>query len=596
MGDAPFVLLDNAQPAEARLHLFAEPVNVLTAHDISEAAAALAELDASLARGFYAAGWLGYELGYALESRLGALLPRDMREPLLWLGIFRRRTEILTCDIEAWFDAHVTGRAYAGPLRFEESEASYRDAFHRAQSYIRAGDIYQVNHTFQGRFPFLGDPLALYRRLRGFASAPHAGFVWDGTRHVLSLSPELFFSVRNGVLTARPMKGTQRRGRNAAEDEALKAHLAASEKDRAENLMIVDLIRNDLGRVAETGSVRVDGLYAIETYPTVHQMVSTVRANLRAEAAAADIIRALFPCGSVTGTPKIRAQEIIRELERSPRGVYCGAVGSFAPDGDAHFNVAIRTITITGNEGALGVGGAIVADSTAPGEYEEALLKSRWFTDAREPIALIETLRHDPAEGFVRGDLHLDRLEASARALAIPMTRKHVLSEMRRAVAGRDGPSRVRVLLHESGEIDVTVTPFTPVERWTCAVSEQRMQSGDLLARHKTAWRALFDDELTRLSARTGCDQVLFLNERGELVESSGANIFVRKHGTLVTPPLSSGALAGTLRRALLESGDCVEGVLYPADLAGNDVFLGNSLRGLVPATPAHPSDRHGRA
>jgi para-aminobenzoate synthetase/4-amino-4-deoxychorismate lyase len=369
----------------------------------------------------------------------------------------------------------------------------------------------------------------------------------------------------------------------------LKAALAASEKNRAENLMIVDLIRNDLGRVAKTASVRVDELFAVETYPTVHQMVSTVAAELRPGTAPSDLVAAMFPCGSVTGAPKFHAMEIVRELEIAPRGLYCGAVGRFSPGGSADFNVAIRTLTIAGNAGELGVGGGVVADSAEAAEYEECLLKARYYILAREPLSLIETLKFEPGRGFVRGTRHLARLARSARHFGIPFDAKSARRTMDGAVKARRQPARIRLELNEQGGLDVAVQdlPPAPVRPWTYAVADLRVQSTDPLARHKTNWRAHLDNAYARLHAATGCDQVLFLNERGELAEGNYTNVFVRLGKRLLTPPLSSGVLDGVFRRGLLESGQCSEAVLYLADLMRGEVFFGNSLRGLIPAVLA---------
>jgi para-aminobenzoate synthetase/4-amino-4-deoxychorismate lyase len=596
MNSAPFVLLDNAQPGSERLRVFAEPIGIILAENADDVPGALAAIGDVQERGLYAAGYLSYELGYALESRLLPLLPGHRAEPLLWFGIFERQEEIGGSQSGVWLESRRDGRAYCGPLRLEETRESYAEKFVRVRRYLDEGDLYQLNLTFPGTFGFAGDPLALYLRLRARSEAAHGAFLFDGTRHVLSLSPELFFSVSNSVLTARPMKGTSPRGADQTEDAKLAAELAASEKDRTENLIIVDLIRNDLSRVAKKGGVRVEDLFAIETYPTVHQMVSTVRADLRTDVSPEELIRALFPCGSVTGTPKIRAQEVIHELEHSPRGIYCGAVGVFAPDGSADFNVAIRTITLTGNAGRLGVGGAIVADSLEDEEYEECLVKARYYTGEREPVGLIETLRHEPGTGFIRGDVHLSRLERSAAVFSIPFSRDEAERALTDAVRHRTSPSRIRMVLSEDGTLEVKCEPFpkTSEAGWTYAISPRRVQSTDPLARHKTTWRALIDSEFGRLNRATACDQVVFLNERGELAEASGSNIFVRKNGRLVTPPLSAGALDGCLRRALLESGECEEGVLTPADLEDHEVFLGNSLRGLVRAVRAVNAQQQG--
>ena len=606
------VILDVAG-AERRLsHVFEDPAGLVVARAPAEVATALTALREARSRGLHAAGYFSYELGYALESKLMELMPAERGLPLLWFGLFRSRRELDDAGLDALIAKTARGRAYAGPLRFAETRELYRRKFARVQDYIRAGDVYQVNLTFPAHFAFVGDPLALYSRLRRTAQAGHGGYIDDGERALLSFSPELFFRIEAGEIVSRPMKGTAPRGADADEDERLRATLGESAKERAENLMIVDLIRNDLGRIARTGSVRVDELFKVETYPTVHQMVSTIRADLTAHAAPSDIVRALFPCGSVTGAPKIRAMEIIRELEDEPRGVYCGAIGSFAPDGAAAFNVAIRTLTIQGNQGTLGIGGGLVADSTADAEYDECLLKARFFSEGRPPLSLIETLRLDHATGFLRGALHLERLEHSARVLGLPFDLAKINDALtattsqgslpsplegeggaKRRKGGASGEktraSRVRILLGEDGTVDVATQNFTPQPPdavWRYAISDHRVASGDLLLQHKTTWRTLNDDERKHWNAR-GCDEVVFLNECGEIVEASLSNIFAKIGGRLLTPPLSSGALPGCLRRDLIERGECHEAVLTPSDLqSAETVYLGNSLRGLIRAAP----------
>ncbi|MBV9541189.1 MAG: aminodeoxychorismate synthase component I, partial [Alphaproteobacteria bacterium] len=475
------------------------------------------------------------------------------------------------------------GQAYAGPLRHEWDEAAYAARFARVHDYIEAGDIYQANLSFRSRFAFAGDPLALYARLRERALAAHGGVVCDGTRTILSLSPEQFFEITpSGQIIAQPMKGTAARGGDELSDARAKVALAASPKDRAENLMIVDLVRNDVGRLALIGSVGVRDLFAVETYPTLHTMVSTVTAQLRPGVRVSDVVRALFPCGSVTGAPKIRAMEIIRELEASPRALYCGAIGYFAPDGAAKFNVAIRTITIEGGEGVLGIGGAVVQDSTASSEYAECLLKARYFDSVRRPIGLIETLRFEGS--FVRLGRHLDRMERSAAVFALPFSREAAERTLRDAVAGAREAMRVRLELREDGSLACTTALLGAAPaRWTYAVSPHRVSSADVLLQHKTTWRAFYDDEQARLANAVGCDEAVFLNERGELTEGSRTNVFVRIGGVLKTSPLACGLLDGVLRREMLETGHCVEAVLTADDLASADeVWLGNSLRGLI--------------
>jgi len=584
---SPFVFLDDSRPGREKSRLFTDLVRIVAAYKPAEVEPALAALAAAREEGLFAAGYFAYELCYALEPRL-ARLAHPPGPPLLWFGLFRRAEELSGSEADAWLMAHIRGRAYAGPLRLGETQDGYAEKFARVRDYILAGDAYQVNLTFAARFAFAGDPLALYARLRGRAEAGHGAYVDDGTRHILSFSPELFFAIENGTITARPMKGTAPRGTDEKDDARIAARLKASEKDRAENLMIVDLIRNDIGRVAKTGSVGVEELFAVETYPTVHQMVSTVRGALREDVTPADLVRALFPCGSVTGAPKLRAIEIIRELENAPRGLYCGAIGVFAPDGSGVFNVAIRTLTIEGGQGTLGIGGGIVADSKADSEYAECLIKARFFEEGRPALSLIETLRFDAGVGFARGELHLSRLARSAAAFGFAFDADAAPRALDDAVKNASGPQRVRLQWNEDGTFSAAAAPFVPPSAdavWTYIVSPHRLQSGDALARHKTSWRRLYDEERAEAN-RQGCDEVIYLNERGEVVEAGTTNVFVRVAGRLMTPAASCGPLEGCLRRALLDAGECSEALLTLSDLERGETYLGNSLRGLVRAVP----------
>ncbi len=568
----PIVILDDARTVGLRR--YRAPRAIVSASTLDAVPAALEAIEAALRQGRHAAGYFAYELGYALEPRLAPLMPPDRALPLLWFGIF---DDVDFPDPAAAFV--LGGRAYASPLVPEWNEDDYFRRYARVHAAIGAGDIYQANLSFRARFRFAGDPLALYRDLRAQSSAPHCAFIADGTRHILSLSPELFFDLAaDGTLTARPMKGTAARGADAPSDALARASLRENPKDRAENLMIVDLLRNDLGRVAAMGSVAVKELFAVETYPTVHQMTSTVTAKLAPGATVTGVVRALFPCGSVTGAPKIRAMEIVRELEASPRGAYCGAIGHFAPDGSARFNVAIRTITLAGEAGELGIGGAVVHDSTAGGEYAECLLKARYFIQARRPIGLIETLRWDGA--FARRYLHLASMARSAGALGLAFDSGAALRAMDESVEGATSAMRVRLTLDETGALACTAMPLGENPAfWTYILSPERVAAADVLLRHKTDWRDLYERE----AAKSAADEVVFLNDRGEIAEGTRSNVFVRKDGRLFTPPLSSGALDGCLRRELIGSGACAEMVLMPEDLNG-EVLLGNSLRGLIAA------------
>ncbi len=584
--DPPLVILDDARPgmngAFGGARRFSRAHGAIIAETPVEVPGALEALAAAQRAGHHLAGYFSYELGFVLEPKLAPLLPAVRPAPLLWFGIFDAPEQTSTAALAA----AVRGRAYAGPLRHEWDEAAYAARFVRARDWIAAGDIYQANLSFRSRFTFQGDPLALYLALREQAAAAYCAYIDDGARRILSLSPELFFELSaDRRITARPMKGTAARGADDSADAAARRRLALSEKDRAENLMIVDLLRNDLGRIAEIGSVSARELFAVETYPTLHAMVSTVTAKLKPGTGIAAILKALFPCGSITGAPKIRAMEIIAALEQSPRGVYCGAIGHFAPDGTAAFNVAIRTLTLSGNRGELGIGGAVVHDSRAADEYAECLLKARYYETARQPLELIETLRYAPGEGFTRLERHLARLAHSAAAFAMPFDRARALAALAARVAGTVEPQRVRLVLDEQGNLSVTAAALgAPPARWRYAISPARVLSSDLLQQHKTSRRGLYEAEHARLAQATGCDEVIFLNERDEIAEASRSNLFVKIGDALVTPPLSAGALDGCLRRELIETGQCTERTLTADDLARADAaWFGNSLRGLIP-------------
>jgi para-aminobenzoate synthetase/4-amino-4-deoxychorismate lyase len=583
------IILDDARAGHLRRYV--APRDVILAHDVSQIAQAFARIETALGEGRHVAGYFSYELGYALEARLQPLMPQDRRVPLLWFGVFDAVEEH---DNVTVLEHAVSGRAYAGPLRHEWNEAQYTSRFARVHDAIRAGDIYQANLSFRSRFAFLGDARALYLRLREKSAAAHGAFLDTGEHNILSLSPEMFFDISaDGKIVVRPMKGTAARGDDVAADEAAREGLHASVKDRAENLMIVDLMRNDLSRIAARGSVEVEKLFAIETYPTLHQMTSTVTAQLPPQTRVEQIVRALFPCGSVTGTPKIRAMQIIRELEASPRGVYCGTIGHFAPDGSAQFNVAIRTLTIAGNKGELGIGGAIVYDSTAQSEYAECLLKARYYDSARKKLELIETLRWSPAEGFLHRSLHLARMARSAATLGIQFNAAAAMRAPENAVSQANETMRVRLTLSEAGAFACTAATMSSAKPvvWTYAISPHRMASSDALLQHKTSWREVYENEHARF-ASLGCDEVLFLNERGELTEGSRTNVFVQIGGKLFTPPLSAGVLDGCLRREMIDKSECAEATLTPQDMdRAEKIWLGNSLRGLIAAVPFAAKD-----
>jgi para-aminobenzoate synthetase/4-amino-4-deoxychorismate lyase len=570
----PFVLLDDARPG-GRQMLYRAPHAILTATRPDAVRPALEQVRAAVAGGAHAAGWMAYEAGHALEPRLAGLSAPG--EPLLWFGLF---------DPPEPFDPAGLpdpAGAWAGTPRPLVARADYDAALGRVLDFIAAGDIYQANLSFRAAVTVLGDPLALYARLRSAAGAGWGGIVHDGRRWLLSFSPELFFTLAPDRIVTRPMKGTRPRGRDPSEDAVLAATLASDPKERAENLMIVDLLRNDLSRVARPGSVAVPTLFEVEAYPTVHQMVSEVVAAPAAGIDAVDVLGALFPCGSVTGAPKLRAMEIIAAVEPDPRLAYTGAIGYIAPDGSAAFNVAIRTLTIEGgrDEARIGLGSAVVADSVPAREWDECIAKGAFVTAANRPFDLIETMRFDPDDGILHLDAHVARLGESARTFGFAFDRHEIRNELHAATFRLTARARVRLRLGLSGAIAIAVTamPAVPRDPVTVRIVPLPVAAEDFRLRHKTSDRGFYDHARTQADAF----EVVFTRPDGLVTEGSFTNVLAYKDGRLVTPPLALGLLGGIGRAALIESGDAIEGALTAADLA-DGFYLVNDLRGLMRA------------
>ncbi len=604
MTASPYVLLDDSLTEGGRSLLFTAPEQVIVALNPEGVEAALAIVAKGLARGLHAAGFFSYELGYCLEPKLAGLMPEERRVPLFWIGLFPEPQPLDDEGTRAWLDAHGgAGRAKLSDLQLSWTREQYAKAFTAVQDYIAAGDVYQINLTLKYRFAFEGDPVALYAALRRKQRVAYGALISTPEFSVLSLSPELFLHRDGKHIATRPMKGTAPRGRTPREDARIKTWLAMDEKQRAENLMIVDLLRNDLGRVAKIGSVEVTDLFTVETYRSVHQMTSGISAELRSDMDFKDVLHALFPCGSVTGAPKVRAMEIIRELESEPRGVYTGAIGHVAPSGDFQFNVASRTVVLDGDSGEMGIGGGIVADSKEESEFEECLLKAQFLTRVDTPFQLIETMRYEQGRGFYLLERHLARLQSSAAHFGYPFSREAVIAALEQEASLIETlVALVRLLLAEDGALTVTSTPIELPTRdtvWRFVISDQRLDEKDPLFYHKTTRRQFFDREMERQKAATGCDEVIFLNNKGELTEGTRTNIFLELDGRLFTPALASGLLPGTLREELLDlpRATASEAVLTQADLArATRIYLGNSVRGLVRAELMQPAREETRA
>ncbi len=585
--NSPFILLDDARDAGSAAHarLYRDPVETIEANEPAELYAALDQIVKAQQRGLHVAGYMSYEAGLALEERLAGHLPDHRSCPLAWFGLFKDYS-LLEPEAVAQQLPDPSG-AWLGQLQPGVTRQDYDHAFAKVQDYILSGDIYQANLTFRAQAAHAGHPLALYAAIRDRAKAGYGGVVFDGKNWMLSFSPELFFALKEGRITAKPMKGTAARVQDEESDAAVQADLQSDPKQRAENLMIVDLLRNDLSRVAVPGSVAVPELFHIESYPTIHQMTSTVTAKLDEGHGAVDLLRQIYPCGSITGAPKIRAMEIIDELETDQRGIYCGSIGRIDASGDAAFNVAIRTFFLGADQETLsiGLGSGIVADSVGSDEWRECLAKGRFAAvseglDDTIAVDLIETMAFEPEQGIIRLEAHLERMKASAAALEFEFDRHAARNTIQAITFHQEKPAKVRLMLSKSGAIAIELQsmPEPLIEPVKVKLVPMVADPQDYRLHHKTSDRSVY-----AVPGLNGEAHPIFHDAQGYLTEGAIWNIFVERDGKLLTPPLSRGVLPGILRRELLESGKAVEADLQAGDL-DSGFYLGNSLRGLMKA------------
>ncbi len=571
--------------------LFTEPQTILSTRDIGEVDVLLSSLDDYVSRGFYAAGFLAFEAGYAFVPALRKRLHgRQSPFPLLWFGIYNapriwdprlERAPYINRPL-------VPNDGFRRPnrpqkqLRFDD----YRKKIDNIKEYIRRGHTYQINFTWNTDIPFSGPAFGLYNQIKHIQPVSYAGYLDCGDMAILSFSPELFFRRSGRLIMTKPMKGTIARGTHKKSDEALMRQLSASEKNRAENLMIVDLLRNDLGRIARTGSVRVSRLFEIESYRTLFQMTSTIEATLESDVSYTDIFHSLFPCGSVTGAPKIRSMEIIRELEEENRGVYTGAVGFIAPDKHAVFNVAIRTPVIYNGAARLGIGSGIVWDSAAREEYRECLLKMDFLTTKQDDFEIYESLLWENGDYFL-SDYHAERMAAGAAYFSFPFTERMFHGMLRENLSKLINTSayKVKISLNRQGRFTITNEEIKPTKQngLCIAVCGQPVSSNDPFLYHKTTRRDLYNEELKKAQAG-GFWDVVFCNERSEITEGARSNIIIKENSGLFTPPVSCGLLAGTMRRYLLEQQRSItEAVItLPQLKAAEEIYMCNSVRKMV--------------
>lgn len=550
-------------------------IRELRATSLDEVLPALREAEAAADAGKFVVAFITYETSPAFDPALAARPAAGL--PLAWFAIYESASP---------FGVPPLGGNGNQPNVWQPSisEQTYAEKIDAIRAAIARGETYQVNFTFPLLADFSGEAQALFAQLAASQRGDYSAFIETDDFAICSASPELFFALDGDAITCRPMKGTAKRGRSTAEDDALADQLSNSTKDRAENLMIVDMVRNDLGRIAETGTVQTTRLFDIERYPTVLQMTSTVAAKTRAPVT--EIFRALFPSASITGAPKVRTTKIISELEAAPRGVYCGSIGYIAPGRRAQFNVAIRTVQINKRtaRARFDTGSGIVWDSSAANEYAECITKTAILDAPTRPdFQLLETLRRDTSSDWKFLDAHLARLAASARYFGFPF------DEQRIRTALQTGLGRVRLLLDSSGKPTVESAPLklpghfadrpTPnIPFMSAAIANALVSSKDVFLFHKTTHRAAY--ERAKASC-PGVEEVLLVNERDELTEGTIGNIVLHIGDEFLTPPLDCGLLPGIFRAELLARGAIREAVLSSHDIhRANAAYLINSVRG----------------
>jgi para-aminobenzoate synthetase / 4-amino-4-deoxychorismate lyase len=567
-----------AQTEQRTRGQFREPIAIHAATQLCDVASAIAKVEAARARGHWCVGFVAHEAAPAFDAAF--VVNRETGTPLVWFAEF--------ADMQSGAkNVQVGDNLTLGRWQSDTSAAQFASAVESIRADIREGRFYQVNYTTRLHADFSGDAHAFFRALQAAQPNGYHLFIDAGDFQLLSVSPELFFAVRDGVITTQPMKGTAPRGDTASEDAAIAEALTHSPKERAENLMIVDLLRNDLSRIAEPHSVEVPHLFSLHPLPSVWQMTSTVRATLPRDKTLADIFAALFPCGSVTGAPKVEAMKSIAMLEAAPRGIYCGAIGYAAPNGVACFNVGIRSVLIENGTATCGVGSGITYDSSVAGEAAELSYKSRFVIRASKSFQLFETMRLDNGE-YTLCERHLARLENSARHFRFAMTGENGESliqtaRLRLNALKRQVPSgvwRVKLIVNRDGQCHTECHPLdaTPAQP-TIQLAACPISRNDEFLQHKTTRREVYDQH----APADGVWDTLLFNEECELTEFIRANLVLDIAGNRFTPPLSCGLLNGTLREEMIACGEISERVLMREDLLrAEKIWWVNGLRGEI--------------
>lgn len=594
-GSEVFALLEDSKSSKdvAQNLLFTDPIEDIIARTEDEIPAALAKIEEYRQQGFYLCGYLAYEAGYHfIDKEIKRTKDNHPEQALIHLVAFR---SMLTLDRQTIDNAFSKikqdpqSQLCAHGFKLSVSQNKYLKAIKKIKNYIKAGDTYQINYTIKFKFRLRGTANALYQALRQTQPVEFGAFLNFPKLKIISLSPELFVTKKADTLMSKPMKGTAKRGLNETEDEFIVDFLKNDPKTLSENVMIVDLIRNDFGRICETGSVIVKNLFEVQTFKTIHQMISTVKGKLKSNISFDDLLKGLFPCGSITGAPKIRTMEIINDLEAESRGIYTGAIGYILPNNDFYFNVPIRTIVMNKrNQCEMGIGSGIIHESNAKAEFEECILKADFLTNLNNNFYLIETFKfYAKKQSYQHLNEHMYRLEDSAGYFGFKLKKFVIderLDEIKKELKHNNDVFKVRVCAYQNGEVDISYEeiPQGDGSLKTVIIGEQKINSRSIFQYHKTSRREVYIEEFAK-AKKLGYYDAIILNEHNEVAEGCIHNLFIRKQGQLITPPIKAGVLHGIYRQKVIDKEQVLEQRITLDDLKNADeILLSNSVRGLV--------------
>lgn len=568
-------------------YLFLKPKKIVNIDSLKNLESKLHLIDEYLEKGLVGYCLLKYEAGYLFEKRLNRLI--SGKNDLIQY-CFYNENEISEID-SSLIELNNSNDYSIKNFYFNSLKNEFESAINKIKNFIQEGDTYQVNYTIKGKFNFAGSFSSLFSKLVFNQSAKYSAFINSGNNIIISLSPELFFEQVGSTIISKPMKGTIKRDLIPFNDVIFKDQLLQSKKNRAENVMIVDLIRNDLGRISRYGSVKVKKLFDVEKYESLFQMVSTIQSTLKNKVKHSDVIKNIFPCGSITGAPKIRTMEIIREVEKEERGIYTGSIGLILKNKKI-FNVAIRTLIINkkNNSGEIGLGSGVVWDSNSSEEYEETKLKGKFLTNSKHSFEIFETMKYEKGKIFLLSH-HLERLRKAADHFLFHYNSGLIRSELKRIIRSLDSETKIiRLSLNKQGNVKIEIKPFIKFEgRIKIAISRNNIYSKNPFQYFKTTNRELYEKEYKIYSAK-GFFDVIYFNQFGELVEGAITNIFIQKKNILLTPPVNSGLLDGVYRKYLLKKfPNIIERKLSLKDLINADeIFLTNSVRGKITVNEIH--------